>query len=79
MFVYVLRSLRDGKRYIGITSDVHKRLAQHNHAKVASTKRRRPFVLVYMEEIEGDVAAARIREKYFKTAAGRRYLDELEK
>ena len=78
MFVYVLRSLRDGRRYVGITLDVDKRLRQHNRGEVTSTKGRRPFVLVPYEET-GGVAEARIREKYFKTAAGRRYLDRLEK
>ena len=78
MFVYVLRSLKDGKRYVGITFDVDKRLRQHNRGEVTSTKGRRPFVLVHYEET-GGVAQARIREKYFKTAAGRRYLGGLER
>jgi len=78
MEVYVLRSLRDGKRYVGISSDSDVRLVEHNSGKVFSTKGRRPFVLTY-REYTVDVAKARQRERFFKTAVGRRFLDEVEK
>ena len=77
MFVYVLRSLKDGKRYVGMAGDVEKRLEEHNRGHVRSTKGRRPFVLVISEECE-DLRAARVKEKYYKSAAGRRTLDTLE-
>ena len=76
MRVYVLRSLRDGKRYVGITDNVAKRLRQHNRGEVTSTKGRRPFAVVYEEHV-GDTAEGRAREKYLKSAAGRRFLDDL--
>ena len=76
MYVYVLRSLEDGKRYVGLSSNVEGRLAQHNRGEVKSTRHRRPFVLKY-REVCVSMREARSREKYFKTAAGRRYLDKL--
>ena len=46
-FVYVLKSLKDGKYYIGSTSDLKKRILQHNRGSNTSTKHRRPLELVY--------------------------------
>ena len=73
--VYVLRSLKDGKRYIGLSASVTHRLGQHNKGKVKSTKSRRPFTLVH-QETYGDLAEARRREKYLKSSAGRKFLDK---
>jgi putative endonuclease len=72
--VYVLWSLKDGKRYIGLTKDLECRFMEHNAGEVTSTRYRRPFAIEYQEifEIRGE---AREREKYFKTASGRRSLD----
>ncbi|MEI6479299.1 MAG: GIY-YIG nuclease family protein [bacterium] len=30
-FVYILKSLKDGRYYIGSTSDIEKRVERHNH------------------------------------------------
>lgn len=72
---YVLRSQKDGKRYIGISNSIDRRLKQHNAGKVASTKYRIPFDLEYIEEFSSRIDA-RAREKYFKTAAGRAFLNK---
>ena len=44
--VYVLRSLKDGHYYVGMSEDVAKRLKTHNLGKVTSSKSRRPFELM---------------------------------
>jgi len=64
-YVYVLKSLKDRKGYIGSTTDLKRRLAEHNAGKVTSTKFRAPFVLIYYEayKIEKD---ARLRESGLK-------------
>jgi putative endonuclease len=72
-YVYVLQSLFDHKQYIGLSSDIHKRLKMHNSGKVKSSKGRRPFILIYQEKV-GTLSEARKREKYFKSAAGRYFL-----
>ena len=69
-FVYVLRSDRDGNKYLGCTQDVSKRLARHQSGGVRSTRNRGPFALVHVEEFE-DRAEAFAREKFLKTWAGR--------
>lgn len=49
-YVYLLRSLKDKKYYIGQTENLEKRLSQHNNGLVRSTKHRLPFLLVGFEE-----------------------------
>ncbi|MEK7143059.1 MAG: GIY-YIG nuclease family protein [Patescibacteria group bacterium] len=48
-YVYVLKSKSDNKLYIGFTSDMRKRLEEHNAGENLSTRGRRPFQLVYCE------------------------------
>ncbi|MFA4904947.1 MAG: GIY-YIG nuclease family protein [Candidatus Margulisiibacteriota bacterium] len=64
--VYILKSLKDGKYYIGQTSDLEKRIDAHNRGSVKSTKNRRPMELVY-SEICASASEARQREHYFKS------------
>ena len=72
-YVYVLRSTSDGKFYVGMTRNLPARLQMHNSGKVPSTKSRIPLVLVYWEGCLNEHDAA-IREKYLKTAWGKRYI-----
>ncbi len=52
------------------------RMKIHNSGKVKSTKHYRPFKLLYVAEI-GKRMEAREEEKYLKSAAGRRFLDNI--
>ena len=72
-YVYVLKSLKDKNFYTGYTKDINKRVSEHNSGKVISTKNRQPFVLVYWEGCLNQQDATR-REKYLKTAWGKRYI-----
>ncbi|MCH7225824.1 GIY-YIG nuclease family protein [Verrucomicrobiaceae bacterium E54] len=63
----------DGQFYTGLTSDLRRRLEEHNSGEVPSTKHRTPFRLVYYEACPSRVDAA-AREKYLKTGMGKRYL-----
>ena len=76
MFVYILKSKFDGAYYVGMTSNLLDRLKYHNSGKVRSTKSRIPWEIVYYEETES-LGAARVREKYLKSAAGRRFRKEI--
>jgi len=71
--VYVLESLKDNKRYIGFTTNLQKRIREHNLGKSSSTKDRRPFKLIYAE-LCLNYKDARRREYYLKTTEGRRFL-----
>jgi putative endonuclease len=72
-YTYVLKSERDDHLYIGYTSDLRKRIDEHNKGKVRSTKSRRPLSLVYYEEYE-DKTSGRKREIFLKSGQGRLFL-----
>ena len=74
-YVYVLQSEMDNQFYTGYTSDLQKRLEEHNMGNVHSTKNRRPLKLVYFEGCLNQQDATH-REKYLKTTYGKRYLKE---
>jgi putative endonuclease len=69
-YVYILLSQKDGKFYIGFTSDLKRRLQEHNNGKAKSTKSRRPLKLLYYESHLSKEDAQR-REGYFKTSKGK--------
>ncbi|MGD8778672.1 MAG: GIY-YIG nuclease family protein [Ignavibacteria bacterium] len=77
-FVYILKSIKDGKRYIGMSSNLDRRISEHNDGKVKSTKFRKPFELIYTEEFNNKSDALK-REKFLKTHAGRNFLDSINK
>jgi len=64
--VYILASKRNGTLYIGVTSDLIKRVWQHMNDLVAGfTKRYGVHTLVYYE-LHADMAEALVREKQLK-------------
>jgi putative endonuclease len=75
-YVYVLKSLKNNRFYTGSTSDISRRLNEHNSGKNKSTKYTYPFELVYQERYDSRSAAYR-REMYLKTGNGRRELKQL--
>ncbi|SEG48499.1 putative endonuclease [Halpernia humi] len=75
-FVYVLKSEVDGRLYKGQTSNLEKRLKEHNSGKTKSTKGFIPWRLVYFE-IFASREEALLREKYFKSGIGREFLKEM--
>ena len=59
--------------YIGFTSDIGKRVEQHNAGGNKSTAPRRPFILIFCEYYLFKEDALK-REEYFKTNMGKRTL-----
>ena len=72
-WVYILQSLKDGKKYTGYTKNLPSRFEAHQKGKVESTKNRRPFKLIYFEGCLNQQDATR-REKYLKTHYGKLFL-----
>ena len=72
-YVYILESLKDGKKYTGYTSNLPLRFEAHQAGKVESTKDRRPLKLIYFEGCLNQQDATK-REKYFKTHYGKMFL-----
>lgn len=72
-YIYVLESQKDSKWYTGYTSDLRKRLSEHQNGYTDSTRHRGPWKLIYYEaslSIEDAIA----REKYLKSGMGKRYI-----
>ena len=64
-YVYILYSLKDKKFYTGKTSDIVRRLQEHNEGLVYSTKNRRPLLLANCE-VYKNAGDAYLREKELK-------------
>lgn len=72
-FVYIVRSERNlDKHYVGVTSDVPRRLDWHNTGPSGHTVRDRPWALLVAIEFQTEVVAARF-EKYLKSGSGRAF------
>jgi putative endonuclease len=74
-YVYVLRSLKNQRLYIGCTNNLERRVFEHNAGLSTYTRTTRPFVLLY-HEVFDDLKAARRREKTLKGGQGREWLKE---
>jgi len=70
---YVLQSKKNGNLYTGYTTDLNKRLKEHNQGLVFSTKSYKPWKLIYCEVCLNEKDAKR-REHYLKTTQGQRLL-----
>ena len=75
--VYVLKSQKNGKKYVGSTGeDIKERLTQHRSGSTQWTRQNGPFELIYREVVSDKVVALR-REKFLKTDQGRRFITRI--
>ncbi len=74
-YVYILFSQKDKKLYTGFTNNLKERLQRHCYGLVSSTKNRRPLILIYYEAFTNKKDAI-IKEKYYKSGPGRKYLQK---
>ncbi len=73
-YVYILQSLKKSDwLYKGSTSDIRRRLEEHNSGKTFSTAPYTPLKLIYYEAYQLRVDAE-AREKYLKTSMGIRVI-----
>ncbi|MBA7655967.1 hypothetical protein ES703_63879 [subsurface metagenome] len=69
-YVYLLESIsHPGKRYIGITTDLQKRLTYHNSGKSPHTMDFKPWRIVVAIRFADDQKAD-VFEKYLKSGSG---------
>lgn len=69
-YVYILL-LNNSRIYKGSTSNLKRRIYEHEHGDVFSTRHKRPLKLIHYEAYLLKEDALR-REKYLKTTYGRR-------
>ena len=75
IYIYVLRSEKDGRFYVGMSENFERRLLEHNSGKTKSTKGFIPWKLFLFEEFP-DRITARKREKYLKSGYGKHWIKE---
>jgi len=68
-YVYVLKSARDAKLYVGSTNDLRRRLQEHRQGHSTATKNRGPLTLEAYVAVKEE-AIARSLEAYFKSGSG---------
>ncbi len=67
--VYILKSRKDNKLYIGQTNDIKNRIKRHNRGEVRATRNRRPLKLITYKDFESRKEAMKM-EKYLKSLKG---------
>jgi len=75
-YVYVLKSLKNGRFYTGSTNNLKRRLFEHNIGQTKYTKGAGPFELIYKEVYNTRLEANR-REKFLKTGKERELLKQI--
>ena len=75
-FVYILKSLRDGRYYIGSTTNLEERLRHHKGGYTPSTKRLGMLQLVFHQEYE-TIQEARKIEMKLKKLKRRDYIEKI--
>lgn len=71
--MYILKSKKYPQTYVGITTNLSRRLKEHNSHSSRYTSKYKPWTCIYKEEFKS-LSEARNREKYFKSSAGRKYI-----
>ena len=74
--VYVLKG-ETGKRYVGITNDLPRRLSEHRSGATKAGQILGEFHVIHTEQFPSH-PAARQRERFLKSGQGRKWLDQLE-
>ena len=64
-YVYLIQSEVDASFYIGYTSNLELRIKQHNNGESIYSRRKKPWKLVYSEELVNKTSALK-REKFLK-------------
>ncbi|MDD4607393.1 MAG: GIY-YIG nuclease family protein [Patescibacteria group bacterium] len=73
---YILKSQKNNSYYIGCCKNTAIRLKQHNKGLVKSTKRYKPWIILYYENFD-DLKDARKREKQIKSWKKRSAIEKL--
>ncbi len=75
-YVYILLNEAKTRTYTGVSSDVDKRLAEHNAGRVKASSAYRPYKIIHTESFK-TLREARQKEIFYKSTTGRRKLKEI--
>jgi putative endonuclease len=75
-YLYILKSLRIDRFYIGITENIDQRLRQHNDGESSYTKTILPVILVFKQEFE-NIRIARKAETWLKKSKNKNLIQKI--
>ena len=68
-FVYIIKSQKDGKVYTGYTTDLQRRIREHNEGESGYTAGRGPWELIWYSAFPDKLMAEKF-ERYLKGGSG---------
>lgn len=74
-FVYILRSIKDRSKYIGCTTDLKRRIAEHNRGEVRYTRVKCPYKLIWFCCFSKKEKAYAF-ERYLKSGSGHAFTNK---
>ncbi len=74
-YVYILKSIRDDSRYIGVTTDLKQRFHDHNSGSAKYSKTKKPFKLIWYCAFLNKAKALQF-EKYLKHGSGHAFTNK---
>ena len=75
-YVYILKSLKNSRYYIGSTNDLNRRLIEHNTGKSTYTSFSKPFELVFSQEYD-ELTTARKTEYWLKRQKDKKIIERI--
>jgi putative endonuclease len=75
-WVYILKSDRDGRFYVGSTDDLERRLFQHHYGHTQTTSRMEPWYVVLAQQYSS-LPQARGIEQRIKKMRRKDYLEKM--
>ena len=75
-YTYILISKSGKRTYTGSTSNLQRRIIEHNRVRVKSSKHFRPYDLLQVEEFNTQ-KEAKEKELFYKSTIGRRKLRQI--
>ena len=75
-YVYLIGSTLKNWCYVGFTTNIEKRISEHNLGNVRSTKPYKPFLLLFVQEVRTRIEARNL-EKYLKVRFNKESLLDL--
>ena len=68
-YVYILESVKDGTKYVGVTINLRNRIKEHNLLETRSIKPKAPYRILWYSAFK-DRSKAYDFEKYLKSSSG---------
>ncbi len=78
-YIYILFNRKNGTLYVGVTSDLIKRIYQHKNKLIEGFTKKYCVDKLGYYEIYGDIESAIAREKQIKAGSRKKKIDLIEK